>query len=142
MATTNNWFAHALLNGLKGEYDLSTNTIKVMLCTSDFTPSKSGMEHRDEVTNEVVATGYTSGGQALTNVTLTLTNNTITFDADDPEWTIAGALTCRYMVYYIDFGDAALDILIGCVDLGENVTTTDNIFRPVWNEAGILQVVC
>ena len=142
MATTNMWYTHALLNALKGKYNLETDTVKVMLCDNTYIPSKNGHEVRMDVIGEVEATGYVEGGLELVKKTLTILNNVVTFDADDPEWTIAGSLTCRYLVYYIDTGSIETDILIGCVDLGENVTTTDNIFRPVWNEAGILQGVC
>ncbi len=141
MATTNMWYTHALLNALKGKIDLENFTVKAMLCTNSYIPVKNGHEYRSNVTNEVEATGYVEGGLELTNKSLTLLNNIITFDADDPEWVIVGSMTCRYVVYYIDSGDIETDLLIGCVDLGENVTTTDNIFRPVWNEAGISQII-
>lgn len=142
MATTNNWYAHALLNAFKGLIDFEGATVKVMLCTNSYVPSKNGHEFRADVTNECEATGYTAGGLEVTNKQLNLVGNELYFDCDDPEWTIAGSLTCRHLIYYISTGDAETDILLCDVDLGENVTTTDNIFRPVINEAGLLKGVC
>jgi len=139
MASTTNWFTYGLYHLMNGDVDMDTDTVKVMLCTSDFTPSKNVMEYRDEVTNEVSATGYTAGGLTVTTPTLSVLSNVVSFDWDAPEWTITGTLTCRYLVFYVDTGDPETDVLLGYVDFGENVPTTDNIFRPVLNEAGLFE---
>lgn len=140
MATTTNWYTYGLYHALNGDYDIDTDTVKVMLCTSSYTPNKNMHEYRDDITNEVEATGYTAGGLTVTNPAISVLSNVVAFDCDDPEWTITGSLTCRYLVFYLDTGAAETDILIGYVDLGENVTTTDNIFRPVLNELGLLKI--
>ncbi len=142
MATTTVWYAHALLNAFKGLIDFEGATIKVMLCPNTYVPLKNGHEFRADVIEVEEVTGYTLGGQDVLNRELNLVANELYFDCDDPEWTIAGTLTCRYLVYYISTGDEETDILLCCVDLGENVSTTDNIFRPVVNEAGLLKGVC
>lgn len=142
MASTNDWYAHAILNALQGNFDLENDTIKASLHTDAYTPSKNMHEHFNDATNEVEATGYTAGGQELTNKTLSIVGNKITFDADDPEWTISGSLTYRYIVVRVDLGDPELDILLGFIDRGENKTTTDNILKPVFNVEGILQGTC
>lgn len=140
MASTTNWFTYGLYHALNGDIDMDTDTIKVMLCTNDYTPNKNMHEHRDDITGEVEATGYTAGGLTVTTPALSVVSNIIAFDCDDPEWTITGTLTCRYLVFYVDTGDPETDVLLGYVDLGENVTTTDNIFRPVINENGLLKI--
>lgn len=53
MASTTNWFTRGLYHLMNGDVDMNTDTVKVMLCTSDFTPSKNVMEYRDEVTAQI-----------------------------------------------------------------------------------------
>lgn len=141
MASTNQAYTHMLLHVLKGEVNIEEEPLYVMACTNDYVPNKNGHEYRSDVTNEVEATGYTAGGQQLVDPTLSILNNIVTLDANDPQWTISGSMTLRYLVYYLSKGDPELDILIGYYDLGENVTTTDNIYRPVVNVEGILNFI-
>ncbi len=142
MTSTADWYAHGLLNAFKQGYNLETDTIKAMCVDGTYTFNKGVHEFRSDITGEVTATGYTAGGQTVLNQSLTLLNNVITFNCDDPEWTITGTMTVRRVIFYVDTGNAATDILLTCHDLGENVTTTDNIFRPVLNEDGVLDIEC
>jgi hypothetical protein len=119
--------------------DLLNNTIKVMLCTSSYTPDQDNHTTKANVTGEVSGTGYTAGGKALTNKTLTYTasTNTTTFDADDVTWTNS-TITARYAVIYADIGSTDSDKpLIGYVDFGEDKSSSNGDFTIQWSTSGI-----
>ena len=64
--------ASVLYNSFKKEVstaiNLATNTIKVMLVSSAYTPDIDAHTRRSDITNEVGASGsYASGGSALAN---------------------------------------------------------------------------
>src|SRR5690348_1638843 len=79
------WYGQALIAWANKEVDLLDDSIKVMLCTSSYTPDQDAHDYKNDVTNEVSGTGYTAGGAALANDTLTYTGgtNTLKYDADD-----------------------------------------------------------
>lgn len=80
-----------------GTYDLDTNTFKVMLVTSAYTPSLAHTT-KANITNELAtANGYTAGGATLANVQYTGG----AWDANNVVWTASGgSLTARYFVVY------------------------------------------
>lgn len=66
----NNWYASGIDAALNGEIDWDTNTIKLLLCTSSYTPNRATHDYRDDLTNEVAATGgYSTGGVTLASCT-------------------------------------------------------------------------
>lgn len=140
MAVTAKWYGNAFLALLNKELDLDTDTLKVMLCTSSYTPDQDAHDHKDDVTNEVTGTGYTAGGATLANVAVTYTGgtNTIKFDADDASWTTS-TITARYAVVY---DDTATDKpLILYVDFGADVVSTGGTFTIAWASGGIGTIV-
>jgi len=62
MAVTSGWYHSAIAKGFNAEVDADTHTIKAMLTTSTHTISASTHDYKDDITNEVVGTGYTAGG--------------------------------------------------------------------------------
>jgi hypothetical protein len=99
--------------------DFDTDTIKVMLTTSTYTPSATGHAAKNSVTNEVTGTNYTAGGASLASKTVVDSTGTITFDAADVTWAQSGTgfSNARYAVIYKDTGVAATSTLIGGIDL-------------------------
>jgi hypothetical protein len=80
MAFELKWFSKAQANLMGGEsgadafaVDYLTDTIKVMLTTSAYTPNLDTHETKADVTNEVVGTGYTARGATLGTKTITVT---------------------------------------------------------------------
>src|SRR3712207_1302567 len=61
-------------NIMSGGIDLDTDTIKVALVTSSYTPDQDAHDNFDDVTNEVSGTGYTARGVTLGSVTVTIAN--------------------------------------------------------------------
>ena len=102
--------ANVIYNSLKkkimdGSIDLDSDTIKVMLVTSAYVPDQDGHDFHDDVTNEVSGTGYTSGGQALANKSVTAdnTDNEGVFEADNVTWP-SSTITARGAVLNKDTG--------------------------------------
>ncbi len=124
---------------LKGGIDLLTDTIKAALVTSSYTPDKDADTFFDDVTNEVSGTGYTAGGKALANKTVTQddTNDRAEFDADDATWTVA-TITARAAVVYKDTGTASTSLLIAYIDFGQDYSTLGEDFTVEWDTEGIL----
>lgn len=56
-----------------GSIDLDTDTLKMALTTSSYTPAPNTHDFFDDITNEVTGTGYTAGGASLASKTLTAT---------------------------------------------------------------------
>jgi hypothetical protein len=114
---------------LKGDIDLDTATVKALLTTNSYTENKDH-DRRDDVTNEITATGYTAGGLTLTPVisAVDTANDRVTLTLPTATWSgFTG--TARRLVYYVSTGTAANDPLIACVDFGSDVTRTAQTFE-------------
>lgn len=128
-------------NIMNGGIDLDTDTIKVMLVTSSYTPDQDAHNDRADVTNEITGTGYTVGGATLGSVTVTQddTNNYGVFDAADVTWSTA-SFTAAGAVIYKSTGTAANDLLIKYIDFGGDYTASNANFTITWDSDGILSI--
>ncbi len=126
---------------MDGSIDLDTDTIKVALVTSTYTPDQDAHDFFDDVTNEVSGTGYTAGGASLANkaVTADNTDNEGVFDADDVSWSTS-TITARGAVLYKSTGTASTSALIAYLDFGTDKTSTAGTFTIAWNAEGILNL--
>lgn len=111
------------------EIDWDTDTIKVMLCSSSYTPNQDTHRYKSDVTNEITGTGYTAGGTTLTSKTVTYSSSghTVTLSAASPSWTTA-SFTARYAVFYSSTGTDSTSALIGYWDFGGDSTVTGGTF--------------
>jgi hypothetical protein len=131
----------AMLNEAKGNIDYDSDSFKVMLVTSSYTPDVDAHDYRNDVTNEVTGTGYTAGGKATT-VTLTQnnTNNRVEIAFASVTWTGA-TFTARGAVIYKSRGGAAsADELVAYLDFGSNQSAsgadfTVNFTNPLYKAA-------
>lgn len=138
MAVSAKWYGQALIKALSKQVDWANDSIKVMLCTSTYTPDQDNHVYKDvSVTNEVTGTGYTAGGIALASKTMTYTaaTNVIMLDASDLTWS-ASTLTARYAVIYDDT-PATNKPLLGYVDFGADQVSSSGNFNIVWDANGI-----
>lgn len=114
---------------VKGNIDFNTDTFKAMLVTSSYSPDKDAHTVRANVTNEIVGTGYTTGGVTVSS---TVTKNTDTDRVDiefsNPSWTNS-TLVARGCVIYKSTGTASADPLVAFVDFINDVTTTNGTFQ-------------
>lgn len=129
-------------NIMNGSIDLDTDTIKVALTTSSYTPDQDSHEFFSSVTNEVSGTGYTAGGATLANKTVTQdnTDNEGVFDADDATWSSSTITNARYAIVYKSTGVAGTSPLICAIDLGSNYSSTNGTFTLPWNAEGIVNL--
>ena len=125
-----------------GNIDLDTDTIKVMLVTSSYAADRDAHTKRSDITNEVSGTGYSSGGAALANKSVTQdnTDDEGVFDADDQVWS-SSSITARGAVLYKSRGGASsADELICYIDFGADIISTNGNFTITWNAEGILNL--
>lgn len=121
------WYANGLLAVANGGVDLDTDTIKLMLVTSSYTPNQGTHNFRDDLgaTEASGGTGYPAGGFTLASKTLGVSTLTVNWDAADISQAITGGpFAFRYGVYYKARGGAdTADELIGYVDFGAQSIT-------------------
>lgn len=95
----------------------TTANIRVMLTTSSYVPSQAH-QYKSDITHEVTGTGYTAGGELLTNKSLELSTNIIYLKAANVTWATKG-FTPKYAIFYDDTNALAADkLLLGYADLG------------------------
>lgn len=137
--------ANVIYNSFKrdianGSIDLDTDTIKIMLVTSAYTPDIDAHTKRSDITNEVVGTGYTAGGATLASKTVTANNTTDkgVFDAADVVWTTS-TITARGAVLYKSRGGAAsADELICYLDFTTDQISSSGDFNITFGATGII----
>lgn len=130
-----------------GTIDLDTDTFKVTLHTSTYTPSATIHTVYADLTNELsTAAGYTNGGATLGSVTWNRSGGTVTFDAADTVWTASGGtITARYAVIRKDgTANAIVSPLIAYILLdttpADVSATTGNTLTLQWNASGIFDL--
>ena len=132
---------YILDNTTNGRVDWDTDTIKVALVTSAYTPNFDTHNFFDDVTNEVTGTGYTAGGATLGSVTITLdtTNDRVDVDAADVSWTTS-TITARGAVIYKSTGTASTSPLIAYLDFTTDQISSAGTFLITWNASGIVRL--
>lgn len=135
-------YGQMLAKALNKEVDFDSDTIKVMLTTSSYTPNQDTHAYKSDVTNEVTGTGYTAGGATLASKTLTYdaASNVIVLDAADVTWA-SSTVTARYAVIYDDTpATDATKPLLGYVDFGSDQSSTNGNFTITWDATGIFRI--
>lgn len=132
---------------VSGGIDLDSDTIVCVLLGAGYTPGRTTHSLWSDISaQEISGTGYTAGGAALANKTMTHSGGTGTFDADDVSWATA-TITAKYAALVRRAGGSLVsgDLLIGYVDLNTasgsaTVSSTGATFQITWNASGILTV--
>lgn len=142
MAVTAKWYGKAFLAAFNKEVDWIDDTIKAMATTSAYTPDQDAHDYKDDITNEVVGTGYTAGGATLGTKTLTYTGatNVIMLDAADVVLS-AATITARTVVVYdaTPGTDATRPVLV-YQQSDADISSTDGDFTIQWNASGIATI--
>lgn len=121
MALTQGMCASFKQESWLGIHDLDTDTLNLALYTASATLSPATTVYTD--TDEVVGTGYLTGGVTLTNVQVLLSGTTAYVTFDTPTWPIA-AFTCRgALIYNASKANRAIAVL----DFGSD-KVADGIF--------------
>lgn len=128
MAITPAFYGNGLLKICNGSIDVDTDTFKLLLATSSYTPNRDTHDFRDDVTNEVAnGSGYTTGGVTLSGIALSVdaTSHQMRIDCNDPSWTFTASVSWRYGVVYKSRGGASsADELLGLIDWGTTQTVS------------------
>jgi hypothetical protein len=113
----------------RGAIDFDTDTFKVMLVSSAYSPNKDTDLKRSAVTNEVSGTGYTAGGvTSACTVTKDTANDRVTLSFAAVNWATS-TITARAAVIYKSRGGASsADELVCYVDFGGDVSSSSATF--------------
>ena len=124
---------------MKGSVNLDSggDTIKVALMDDNHSFSADDNTWSDVSANEISGTGYTAGGETLSNQSVTQddTNDKAVFDADDVSWSNA-TFTAYHAVLYDD--SLTNDDLICSIDFGEGKSVSNGTFTIQWDSSGII----
>ena len=101
----------------QGVHDLSTDTIYIALYTASADLNAATTAYSS--TNEVVATGYTAGGQIMTGVAINTDGYTAYVNWANVAWTAALTARCA-LIYNVTQGNKSIAIL----DFGSDKTST------------------
>lgn len=126
-----------LANLMNKEIDLESDTIKVMLLNNSHSFNASHNVLADVSANQITGTGYTAGGETLSNKSVTQGLST-KFDADNISWTSAG-FTAYHAVLYDDTL-ANKDLIISIDFGGAKVVADSGTFLLSWNADGIISL--
>jgi|TARA_R100000908_G_scaffold16957_1_gene6404 hypothetical protein len=127
---------------LKGKFSFDTSgnsgsTFYLALYTSSASFSTSTSSYSNS--NEVSGTGYTAGGQALTNLGVAISSNIAFVDFSDETWTSA-TITARFGLIYKNSSNEAVLVL----DFGGDKTSTNGDFTVAFpaatNSAAIIRL--
>ncbi len=130
--------ANALTNKAKEDIltdYISGKTYKLMLLDDNHTPNIDDEEFIDDVSaNEVSGTGYTAGGEVVSNIAATVddTNDRAYLDGDNVVWSNA-TITYRYAYLYEDTGTPSTSTIVGYYDPGSNQSSTAGTLTVAWS---------
>lgn len=120
----------------------ASDSFKLMLCTSAYTPNQDTHRYKSDVTNEVTGPGYTAGGYTVgaLSVSYDAATNTVSVDGADANWP-SSTITARWAVLYDSTpGSDATRPLVGYVDFGADMASVAATFSVVWAGNGIAAV--
>ena len=123
-------FNSAVRDEAIGSIDYDTDVFKVMLTTLTYAENKDTHAKRSDITNEVVGTGYTAGGNTVTVTVAAVdtVNDRVDITLGGTTWPTS-TLTARKAVYYKSRGGVATaDEIIAVVDFVTDVSTTVGTF--------------
>ena len=101
----------------QGVHDLSTDTLKIALYTGNANLNEDTTVYT--TSNEVVASGYTAGGNTLTGVTISSSGSTAYVNFANTSWTAALTARCA-LIYNVTRSNKAIAV----IDFGADKTST------------------
>ena len=101
----------------QGVHDLTTDEIRIALYTASANLNEATTVYSS--TNEVVATGYTAGGEVLTPITVNSSGFTAYVGFPNVSWSAALTARCA-LIYNVTQGNKSIAVL----DFGSDKTST------------------
>lgn len=126
----------------KGELAWGTDTFKVSLHTSSYTPNQDTHQYYSDLTNEITASGsYSTGGVTLGSLTTSIDTSLDRAEFDAADATVTSFTSVfRYAVVYKSTGVGSTSRLVALIDFGSDVTVTASSYTITWNADGIFQL--
>lgn len=113
--------------------------LNVMLTTNVYTPNQNTHQFKSDVIGEIIGSGYYSGGQTVTGISLGYNSTTrlLTVTGGNLVWPTATWHTA-FAVLYMDasVGDTQKP-LVGYMDFGGTIDVEDEAFYIDWPGTGI-----
>jgi len=135
MPFTGNFTCDVFKSGLlNADFDFATDTIEIALYTNSATLNEDTTEYT--TTGEVVASGYTAGGNTL-SPTVSISNNVAFVTFANTSW--SGAFTARGALIYKAGANGAICVL----DFGSDktsVTTFQIEFPPATFNSALIRI--
>lgn len=134
-------FDEGIYNVLNGAIDLDTDTFNMAL--SNTAPDAAADDELADITQIAAGNGYSTGGQALDNVTLSESGagtGIWIWTFDDETFTASGGsiATFRYMIIFSD--TSTNDKLLCYIDYGTSLSITNgNSFTTDVTASGVIQ---
>lgn len=121
--------------------NLNTDTLKVMLVSSSYTPSQAADQYASTPgADEVTGTGYTAGGVALSSVTLSDTGDVFELSAANTSWSTITVSAAYAVIYDTSVGSGySTNPLIGYVNFGGTQSPAGVTFSINWASGVVLQ---
>ena len=142
MAVTTKIYGLAQKHFASGDIVWATDTVKVALATSTYTPNQDTHEFFSDITNELAASGnYTAGGASLASKAIsydTATNNEILDAADLTFTALTPSAAFRYAIVYKSTGTSTTSELIAYIDFGADQNPAGSDFTLSWAATGVL----
>lgn len=138
MAVAAHFFDNYWVNLNAAKINLTSDTIKLMLVGSGWTPNRGTNAFKsDVVANEITGTGYTAGGTTIGSIAIGIASNIVTITGANASWP-AATFSCNYAALY-DSTPAtdATRPLIGYVDFGGAQSPSAGTLSVTWNASGI-----
>lgn len=113
-----------------GNINVDTDNLRVMLVGAAYTEDFDAHSKRNQVTNEVSGTGYTTKGAVCDGVVSVVdtVNNRVALTFNAVSWP-ASTITARKAVIYKDrAGASSADELIACIDFGTDQVSSNGTF--------------
>lgn len=122
---------------------LEAETHKALLVEDGYTPNYDTHDFRNDLTNEVTGTNYTSGGVTITTTEITVASpsaGTLKYDHDDAQWASSSISNAMALVGYFNVGSSATDQLIYLLDFVTAVTTSNGLLLVQINSNGVFNL--
>ena len=127
---------HNFTNGSGGGTTTSTgtgNTFKIALFTSSASLGAGTTAYADS--NQASGTGYSAGGNTLTNVTPTTSSTTALVDFADTTWSSSTITARGALIYNSSTAAGSANRAVAVLDFGTDKTTSSGDFTIVFPTA-------
>lgn len=129
MAVITTYSLQFMLESVKKEHDLTTDTLKIALLDTDFTfDASTHSTYADCSSDEISAgNGYVTGGETMTNVNAAINavTNKVDLTATSVTWTASGGYIPASGAAIIYNNSHVNKTVIMCIDFGANYSTAD-----------------